>query len=69
MAANYKKLFKLLIDREMKGKDFDAKAGISTTTLAKMKKDGTTASSDALVKIYKALNCTVDDIIENAVQI
>ena len=57
MAASYKKLFKLLIDREMKSKDLAAKAGISPATLAKMKKDGATVSSDVLVKICTALNC------------
>lgn len=55
MAASYKKLFKLLIDREMKSKDLAAKAGISTATLAKMKKDGATVSSDVLVKICTSL--------------
>ena len=64
MAASYKKLFKLLIDREMKIKDLAAKAGISPTTLAKMKKDGATVSSDVLVRICTALNCTLDDIME-----
>ena len=60
MAASYKKLFKLLIDREMKSKELAAKAGISPATLAKMKK----VSSDVLVKIYTALDCTLDDIVE-----
>ena len=64
MAASYKKLFKLLIDREMKSKDLAAKAGISTATLAKMKKDGATISSDVLVKICTALGCGVEDIME-----
>jgi DNA-binding Xre family transcriptional regulator len=64
MAASYKKLFKLMIDREIKNKDLAAKAGISPTTLAKMKKDGATASSDVLVKICTALECTVDEIME-----
>ena len=64
MAASYKKLFKLLIDREMKSKDLAAKAGISPATLAKMKKDGATVSSDVLVKICTALNCTFDDIMD-----
>ena len=64
MAASYKKLFKLLIDREMKSKDLAAKAGISAATLAKMKKDGATVSSDVLVKICTALNCTVNDIMD-----
>jgi len=39
----------------MKSKDLAAKAGISTATLAKMKKDGATVSSDVLVKICAAL--------------
>ena len=64
MAASYKKLFKLLIDREMKSKDLAAKAGVSTATLAKMKKDGATVSSDVLVKICTALDCKLDDIME-----
>ena len=64
MAASYKKLFKMLIDREMKSKDLAAKAGISPATLAKMKKDGATISSDVLVKICTALDCKLDDIVE-----
>ena len=64
MAASYKKLFKMLIDREMKSKELAAKAGVSPATLAKMKKDGATISSDVLVKICTALECTLDDIVE-----
>ena len=64
MAASYKKLFKMLIDREMKSKDLAAKAGVSPATLAKMKKDGATVSSDVLVKICMALDCKLDDIVE-----
>lgn len=64
MAASYKKLFKLLIDREMKSKELAALAGVSPATIAKMKKDGATVSSDVLVKICTALGCTVDDILE-----
>ena len=64
MAASYKKLFKMLIDREMKSKDLAQKAGISPATLAKMKKDGATVSSDVLVKICTALDCKMDDILD-----
>ena len=64
MAASYKKLFKMLIDREMKSKDLAAKAGISPATLAKMKKDGATISSDVLVKICTALECDISEIFE-----
>lgn len=64
MSASYKKLFKMLIDREMKIKYLAEKAGISQATLAKMKKDGAVVSSDVLVKICTALDCTLNDIIE-----
>ncbi len=64
MSASYKKLFKLLIDREMKIKDLAEQAGVSQATLAKMKKDGASVSSDVLVKICTALKCTMDNIVE-----
>ena len=64
MAASYKKLFKMLIDREMKSKELAKLANVSPATIAKMKKDGATVSSDVLVKICTALSCTVDDIME-----
>ena len=64
MAASYKKLFKLLIDREMKSQELAEKAGISQATLVKMKKDGATVSSDVLVKICTALDCKLDEIME-----
>ena len=64
MAASYKKLFKLLIDRDMKKKDLAEKAGISIATITKMGKDGATVSSDVLVKICTALDCKMDDIVD-----
>ena len=64
MAASYKKMFKLLIDRNMKKKELAEKAGISIATITKMGKDGAVISSDILVKICSALECTVDDIME-----
>ena len=64
MAASYKKLFKLLIDREMKKKDLAKVAGISIAITTKMGRDGAVVSSDVLVKICTALNCTMDDIVE-----
>ena len=64
MAASYKKLFKLLIDRDMKKKELAEKAGISIATITKMGKDGAVVSSDVLVKICSALECTIDDIVE-----
>ena len=64
MAASYKRLFKLLIDRDMKKKELAEKAGISIATITKMGKDGAVGSSEVLVKICTALGCTVDDIME-----
>lgn len=64
MAASYKKLFKLLIDRDMKKKELAEKAGVSIATITKMGKDGAVVSSEILVKICTALNCTMNDIVE-----
>ncbi len=64
MAASYKKLFKMLIDREMKSKELAQLANVSPATITKMKKDGAVVSSDVLVKICTALDCTMDDIVE-----
>ena len=64
MAASYKKLFKLLIDKEMKKKELAEAAGISIATITKMGKDGAVVSSDVLVKICAALHCKMDDIVE-----
>ena len=48
----------------MKSKELAAKAGISSATLAKMKKDAVVVSSEVLVKICTALSCTGDNIME-----
>lgn len=64
MTASYKKLFKLLIDREMKSKELAELAHVSPATLAKMKKDGVSVNSDVLVRICTALGCTLNDIVE-----
>ncbi len=61
--VSYKKLWKLLIDRDMSKKDLAEKAGLSTFTLTKMNK-GDSVKSDTLVKICKALDCTFNDIME-----
>ena len=63
MNVSYKKLFKLLIDRDLKRVEFAKNAGIGQNTLAKMGK-GQYVSMDVLVRICRYLNCTFDDIIE-----
>ena len=63
MAISYKKLWKLLIDREMKKKDLMGMAGISWSTITKMGHDAH-VSTDILVKICSALKCDFDEIME-----
>lgn len=64
MAASYKPLFKLLIDRRIKKKELAERAGVSLATITKMGKEGTTVTSDVLVKICVALDCKIGDIME-----
>ena len=61
--VSYKKLWKLLIDRDMKKKDLAVIAGISNYTVTKMS-NGENVTVETLGKICKALNCGVDDIME-----
>ena len=63
MDVLYNKFFKMLIDRKMKKKDICEQAGIATSTMAKMAKDEN-VSLDVLVRICRALNCTIDDILD-----
>ena len=63
MAVSYKKLWKLLIDRDLKKKDLLQMAGISNYTLARLNK-GDNISTETVAKICKALNCGFDDIME-----
>ena len=63
MDVSYNKFFKMMIDRKMKKKDICEQAGIATSTMAKMAKDEN-VSLDVLVRICRALNCTIDDIID-----
>ena len=63
MAVSYKKLWKLLIDKDMMKKELSEKANVSYYTLAKMNK-GENVTTDVLVRICKALECNLDDIME-----
>lgn len=61
--VSYKKLWKLLIDKNMNKKELIAKAGISTSSMAKLTK-GANLTTDVLCKICKTLNCDFGDIME-----
>lgn len=63
MGLSYKKLFKLLIDRNLKKKDLCEKAHISTTSVSKLAKDQN-VNTEIIEKVCKALNCDVADIME-----
>ena len=63
MAVSYKRLWKLLIDKDMKKKDLAELAGISQYTVNKMNR-GDNVNIDTLAKICRALNCTFDEIME-----
>lgn len=65
MAISYKKLWKLLIDKDMKKEDLRLKTGISTNTMAKLGKNEN-VNTGILVKICTALKCDIADIMEIA---
>ena len=63
MAITYKKLFHLLIDREMTPAQLQKKAGYSANISARLRRDYY-VSLESMEKICRVLNCKVDDIIE-----
>ena len=65
MAVSYKKLWKLLIDKDIKKKDLSSMAGVSPATITKMGKGGH-VTTEVLLKICTALDCSIDDIVEIA---
>lgn len=63
MHISYKKLWKLLIDRDMRKKDLCEIAGISSASMAKLGKNEN-INTDILVRICRALSCDTSDIME-----
>lgn len=63
MEVSYKKLWKILIDKNMKKKDLQSAAGINWATVTKMSK-GEPVSMEVLMKICKTLNCNIGDIVD-----
>ena len=63
MVVSYKKLWKLLIDKDLMKKDLQSNAGVSWATITKMSKSET-VSTEVLMKICKYLQCDVGDIME-----
>ena len=63
MAVSYKKLWKLLIDKDMKKEDLRKATGITTTAMAKLGRNEN-VNTEILVKICKVLQCDISDIME-----
>ena len=63
MYFSYKKLWKLLIDKDMRKKDLGLKAGISSASIAKLSKNEN-VNTDILLKVCSALECDISDIVE-----
>lgn len=63
MRFSYNKLWKMLIDKNMKKSDLKAIAGISSTSVAKLGK-GENITTEVLLRICEALDCDISDIME-----
>lgn len=63
MRISYNKLWKLLIDKNMKKSDLKEQTGISSASLAKLGK-GENITTDVLLKICESLDCRLEDIME-----
>ena len=63
MPFDYKKLWILLLQKDMKKKDLEEQAGLSSATIAKLTK-GETVTTDVLERICRVLGCDVENIME-----
>jgi len=63
MAIRYNKLWKLLIDKNMKKKDLQHLSGVSSATISKLGRNGN-VNTEILQKICAALNCDICDVME-----
>ena len=63
LKISYKKLWKLLIDKDMRKLDLQHATGLSSAVIAKLGK-GENVNTDVLLKICKALDCDTSDIME-----
>ena len=63
MKLSYKKLWIILVEKEMKKTEFAKKAGISSASMAKLGK-GANITTDVLLKICEELKCDISDIVE-----
>ncbi len=67
MSITYKKLWKLLIDRNLKKQDLQKMSGISYSSIAKLGRNEN-VNTEILLKICEALNCDISEIMEVELQ-
>ena len=63
MGVSYKRLWKLLIDRDMKKSDLKKAANLSPSLISSLNQDKS-VTTNTLVRICEALNCRIEDIME-----
>ena len=63
MRISYNKLWKMLIDKNMKKSDLKEMAGISSASLAKLGK-GDNITTDVLLRVCEVMDCRIEDILE-----
>lgn len=63
LRISYNKLWKLLIDKNMNKQDLKEQSGVSAASIAKLGK-GENITTDVLLKICEAMNCSIEDILE-----
>jgi len=63
MGVSYKKLFKLMIDRDLKKKDLREMASIGNSTMTKLA-NNENVTMEVMAKLCNALDCKIDDIVE-----
>ena len=63
MTVTYKKLWHILLDRDMKKKDLQEAAQLTSYAMNKLSRNEA-VTTDVLAKVCRALQCTVDDIME-----
>lgn len=63
MEVSFKKLWKMLIDKDMKKKDLQSISGISWSSITKLSKNEY-VSMEVLIKVCQAMNCDIGDIME-----
>ena len=63
MAISYKKLWHILLDKDMLKKDLQEKAGISSASITKLAKNEN-VNTTILLKVCKAIDCDLSDIME-----